>query len=529
LLSKAPPQIIVRIGWLLVILLTVFFSGLGALHWIERRGWHAIVEDETEKHGRLLDVLIAQKNKPLRLFAESYARRTSFTRPLDNARSTPPERTLLAGLRTFELQAAWVLEADGSVRLKVGIDEGVIAGPPPLNPAQIAALTENVVAFYMERDGVLYRVRGARLSADATHPGQPRGWLFAALRWENGGLFSPRRSLDGWVSLRAPADASQPVTEENPVRVERLLYDFEKRPIRLLRFDYRPSALDSAESSDWLEVLVMAAVGLVMLGVLAICLVRWVLNPAGALRASLEQRNPSPLEPLLATGGYVGEFAQLVRQAMENQSQLQRTLDDRARLGRELHDGVIQTIYAAGMALASARATLRDNPANAEQVLDDTRAELNATIVDLRAFLKGLESTPPMRRKFSEAVQSMTSLMESARSLRFVLQIDDTVAGRLSAAEQMQLLQIVREATSNASRHSGASLVTVRLHTKAAAVVLEISDNGSGFDPANAADAGSGLANFQARARELGGVISVSRNNGGGTNVRLERPPLPQP
>lgn len=525
MISNAPHQILTRIGWLLLSLLAVFFCALGALHLIERRGWHEIVADETEKHSRLLDLLLTQKGKPLRLFTESYARRTSFTRPLNNPVGAPPLRTLLAGLKTFEIHAAWVLEADGSVRLMEGNDATILAGPPPLSPAQIKSLVEPAVAFYLERASVLYRVRGVRLSPDATRRDQPPGWLFAVLRWEESDLRIAQNSLEGQISLLPPAEVGQPGTEEKPVRVERILRDFELRPLRLLRFEYRPSPLDVAEASDWLEVLVMTCFGLIMLGVLAVCLVRWVLQPAGALRAILEQRDPTALAPLIAAGGYTSELAQLVQQSMETQTRLEHTLDDRARLGRELHDGALQTLYAAGMALAAASATMRAEPAAAERILDDTRAELNATIADLRGFLLDLETVTLPDRKFSDSVLSMTSLVESTRALGFTLQIDDTVAAGLPVAERTQFLQIVREAVSNAARHSGASTVIIRLQSEATDVVLEISDDGHGFDPLEVSDAGRGLANFQARAKDLGADISVFRNAGGGTTVRLKRPP----
>jgi signal transduction histidine kinase len=373
----------------------------------------------------------------------------------------------------------------------------------------------------MERGGLIYRVRGSRLAADSTHPDTARGWLFAALRWDIKDLSPPNLPIEGRLSLVPPDQAGQPAADAEPVRIERILRDFTNRPIRVLRQDYLPSEVVGATSTDWLELLVLAAFGLITIGLLAFCLVRWVILPAGALRRSLLHRDQQALATLLARGGYVSELAQLIGQSLETQNRLEQTLADRARLGRELHDGVIQTIYAAGMGLAGARATLRENPAEAERVLDDTKTELNATIVDLRSFIKGLESDESSRRKFSEAVHSLTGLMQFSRAVHFVIEIDDVVADRLPADERMQLLQIVREAASNAVRHSSANLVTIRLQTTAEGVVLEINDNGSGFDPAVSIEAGHGLANFQARAQELGGSITVTSCPHGGSQVKL--------
>lgn len=409
------------------------------------------------------------------------------------------------------------------------IHEQVVADPslhaPPLTRAQLATLASRSSTFYMERGGLIYRVRGSRLAPDSTHPDAARGWLFAALRWDIKDLSPPNLPIEGRLSLLPPDKAGQPAANTEPVRIERILRDFTNRPIRVLRQDYLPSEIVGANSTDWLELIVLAAFGLITIGILAFCLVRWVILPAGALRRSLLHRDQQALDTLLARGGYVGELALLIRQSLETLQRLEQTLEDRARLGRELHDGVIQTIYAAGMGLAGARATLRENPAAAERVLDDTKTELNATIVDLRSFIKGLESDESSRRKFSEAVLSLTGLMQSSRAVRFALEIDDTVADRFPAAERMQLLQIVREAASNAARHSGATLVTIRLQSPPDGVLLEIDDNGSGFDTSSSVEDGRGLANFQARARELGGTITITSCPQGGTRVKLRLAP----
>jgi signal transduction histidine kinase len=523
LLSIGPPQILARIGWLLLTLLVSFLGALAGLRAIELRGLREIVADETEEHGRLLDNTLLQASRPLRLFTESYSRRTTYTRPNEMRRGASAESSLRTGLRTFELQAAWVVEADGSLRFhEAAADEAVPALElPPMTPAQIAALTTSRTSFYMERGGLLYRVRGARLAPDSTHRDAPRGWMFAALRLDVNAL-SP--FVEGRASLVLPGEAGQPPAAEYLVRIERVLRDFANQPLRVLRLECRPPEIDVVVSTGWLDIFVVAAFGVVMLGVLGFCLVRWVILPAGTMRRSLALRDPGALSPLLARGGYVGELAELVRQVMETQFKLERTLAERARLGRELHDGVIQTIYAAGMGLAGVRLSLRDKPAEAERVIEDTRAVLNATIVDLRGFIKGIETEELSQRKFSDAVQAVTGLIQSIRSVHFNLEIDDACVESFPAATRMQLLQIVREAVSNAVRHGGASCVTVSFQREPAGAVLEVRDNGTGFDPAGARSTGHGLANFQVRARELGGTISIASGAGRGTQVKLVLP-----
>lgn len=128
MLSTVPRPILTRIGLLLLALVASFAPA--GLHTIEQRGIREIVADEVAEHGRLLDALLAQAARPLRLFTESYARRISFTRPADPTRGASAESTL-AGLRTFDLHAAWVVEADGTVRPPRKIRERTRPGGSP--------------------------------------------------------------------------------------------------------------------------------------------------------------------------------------------------------------------------------------------------------------------------------------------------------------------------------------------------------------------------------------------------------------
>lgn len=101
------------------------------------------------------------------------------------------------------------------------------------------------------------------------------------------------------------------------------------------------------------------------------------------------------------------------------------------------------------------------------------------------------------------------------------MEIDDQRADALPVASRMQLLQIIREATSNVVRHSGATAVTVRLWRENQGTALEVCDNGKGIDPAAQGRGGRGLANFQLRVAELGGTLTVAPRVGGGTCVRI--------
>jgi signal transduction histidine kinase len=199
-------------------------------------------------------------------------------------------------------------------------------------------------------------------------------------------------------------------------------------------------------------------------------------------------------------------------------------LADRDRIARDLHDLVIQRLFATGMSLQGATPLVSD-PGAADRI---RRAvdELDDTIRDIRSAIYTLQSRdepeqPGVRARIVAVAEEMTAALGFAPSLRMDGRLDARVPPEI--AEDM--LVALREALSNAARHAHASLVEVIFEVDCDLGVI-VRDNGAGMRPA--AD-WSGLANLTERAAELGGslsVTSVTSADGGGT--RLEwRIPLP--
>jgi signal transduction histidine kinase len=109
--------------------------------------------------------------------------------------------------------------------------------------------------------------------------------------------------------------------------------------------------------------------------------------------------------------------------------------------------------------------------------------------------------------------------------LRFLLGVDAAADAQLTPEEAEQVLQIAREAMSNARRHSHAKHGTVRLQLTDDGVTLEVMDEGDGFDPAGLKHEGSGLYNMKARAQQIGARLEVLSSPGKGTRivVRISR------
>ena len=200
-----------------------------------------------------------------------------------------------------------------------------------------------------------------------------------------------------------------------------------------------------------------------------------------------------------------------------------RALEDRIRLAHDLHDGVIQSLYAAGMSLEASKRVLADNADKAGEFIETAVNSLNQSIRDIRSYIVGLGSDQLRRQGFSDYVRSFVNSLSALKPIALDLKIDDEAAAALEEDQQTELLQMIREAVSNSIRHGEASQVSVRLHRSDAEVCLLVQDDGSGFDP-RVSSSGQGQASLQARAKRLNGKLERTTAPGRGVRLVLTLP-----
>jgi two-component system, NarL family, sensor histidine kinase DevS len=189
-------------------------------------------------------------------------------------------------------------------------------------------------------------------------------------------------------------------------------------------------------------------------------------------------------------------------------------LQDRDRIARDLHDLVIQRLYATGMSLQGAvplitRPEVGDRVSSAVDALDETIREIRSAIFSLQSH--GDAKRHGLRAMILDVVEEMTVPLGFAPSLRLVGPLDEQVT--LEAGEH--LLGALREALSNAARHAAASKVEVSVEC-GSDLVLRVRDNGRGLAGSTRR---SGLANLAERASGLGGVLRVGPADNGGTEL----------
>jgi signal transduction histidine kinase len=195
-------------------------------------------------------------------------------------------------------------------------------------------------------------------------------------------------------------------------------------------------------------------------------------------------------------------------------------LEDRERIAKDLHDGIIQSLFAVGMGLQGTAATVRDT--EAESRLEGAVNEIDRVIRDLRNYIFGLRPGILADRQLDQALRTLAREVSEQSDLKVIVDVDSTVAAELSP-KATALLQLTREALSNVQRHADASECVLSLQRNRTHAVLSVRDNGRGFDPA-AVQLGQGIANMRDRVKRIGGRVRVVTAPGKGTRLRVAIP-----
>ena len=204
-------------------------------------------------------------------------------------------------------------------------------------------------------------------------------------------------------------------------------------------------------------------------------------------------------------------------------------VDERERISRDLHDGIIQSIYAVGLSLEDVPELIGEDPDEVERRVERAIDSLHLAIRDIRNFIFGLQ---PELLSGTTLLEGLGAVIEEFRH-NSIIDVE-LQAGTIDAEPDQvvtaHLLGIVNEALSNVARHSGASRATVWVRTDEEGTLrLMIQDNGHGFDPSTSTSLGhQGLVNMRSRIGSIGATIDLASDRSG-TTIEIRRPAATRP
>ena len=237
---------------------------------------------------------------------------------------------------------------------------------------------------------------------------------------------------------------------------------------------------------------------------------------------AFDEEDERVLLVLAAQAAVAVENARLTEESERRGRELQRlqVVEERERIGKELHDGVIQSLFAVGMNLQGMAAATEDE--ELKRRLEAAVDDVDHAIRDLRNYIFGLRPGILADRQLDQAIKELATEFEARSGVLTVVEVDAETASVL-ASRAGDVVQLVREALSNVGRHGAATTCRISLGRGRTGFALEVDDDGRGFD-VDMTTWGMGLRNLKERVEALGGAFDIQSTPGEGTTVRASLP-----
>jgi len=195
-------------------------------------------------------------------------------------------------------------------------------------------------------------------------------------------------------------------------------------------------------------------------------------------------------------------------------------LEERERIGMDLHDGIIQSIYAVGLMLEHARLLLGQDQEQTRKRICQSIEDLNGTIRDLRSFIMDMRPRQLYEENLMDGLQRLINEFRANSLIDAKLSGPSKRLDNLSEAHATALFHICQEALANVAKHAQAKTVEVHVWTAADRVLMEIHDDGRGFNSQKVQlSLGHGISNMQTRAHNVGGDLEITTEHDGGTSI----------
>ena len=244
-----------------------------------------------------------------------------------------------------------------------------------------------------------------------------------------------------------------------------------------------------------------------------------------SLMVSVESIQLGPTPCLIILGHDITERKRMEDTLHQRERDLRAAIEERERISQDLHDGILQSLFAVGLALEVSKSkmsprALKTSGASLDRAID----QLNRVMREIRNFIAGLDSDLLEGKDLSTALQSMLKSLTENQTTRVRLAVENRAAKAISVEQSLHLLHVIQEAVSNCIRHGRAQEAMVSLKMLKQSIRLSIRDNGRGFNEGTVKGIGHGLANMEARAMKIGGRFALLSKENEGTRIILDLP-----
>jgi PAS domain S-box-containing protein len=208
----------------------------------------------------------------------------------------------------------------------------------------------------------------------------------------------------------------------------------------------------------------------------------------------------------------------------QSEHRLRQAFDDRTRISQDLHDSLLQSLYAVGMEFEATKLLIPNRTAKrAARQIDRGLDRLNECVHEVRGFIRSLHAKDHSPKTLHHALEDLIRSFAVGRQRLIHLDCEPDALERIPVTHHGDLLNIVREAVSNSVRHARATETSVTVRLAGPSIRFDIHDNGMGFDPHRPRQ-GLGLGNMAARAAKLGARYELHSALGTGTIISLYVP-----
>ncbi len=205
------------------------------------------------------------------------------------------------------------------------------------------------------------------------------------------------------------------------------------------------------------------------------------------------------------------------------EQRLSTLLDDRTYLGRDLHDGVLQSLYAIGLSIETTQRRESRMTPQSQRSIAGIVAQINRLIDEIRHMIRRLEQGVVHEFDLTTELHALKATYDQVGHIRITLDLQSAAIEVLTKEEEREILHIVREALNNCVRHAHAAHAKIAIRKHGEKILVTVCDDGTGFTTAaGSVKRGYGFANMEARARKIGGTLRVQSELGRGTDIILE-------